>query len=270
MARFYRLLLPLAAILILTGCAFINSNNLPDAPMPANVLRVGTVNDAPPLAYAKNDAITGLESLFAAGLADSMNRRLELVPLPKEELFLALREQKIDIIMAGMTTTEAQRSRLATTSPYLSSGLNTLVRLGGYDRLGNGVRYLTAPSIRLGVVAGSAADVWLKGLRPQGAVSRFPTAPEGVQALIKESIDVFIANQTTNYYYASLYIDQGLTPGNILLTRDELAWVVRPGSDDLREAANKYLAAIKQSGALQQMLDQTIPFYRGTAYSPAQ
>jgi len=270
MARFFRLLLlpPLAALL-LTGC-MTKSTDLFGVSLPAKTLKVGTVADAPPLAYAKNDTIAGLEPLFAAGLAAALDRRLELVTLPKGKLFSALRDKKIDIVMAGMTTAEAQRHRIASTIPYLSSGQTTLVRLGDYDWLGNGIRYLTAPSIRLGVVEGSTADVWLKGLRPKGPVSRFAAAPDGVQALMKKSIDVFIFNQTANYHYASLYIDKGLTPGNILLTREELAWGVRADNDDLREAANKYLGAIEQNGDLLKMLKQTIPFYRDTAYSPVQ
>ncbi|MCL2458201.1 MAG: transporter substrate-binding domain-containing protein [Desulfobulbus sp.] len=271
MARFFRLLLlpPLASLLLLAGCA-PKSNDLLDMIMPANTLKVGTVTDAPPLAYAKNNTTTGLEALFAEGLATAMGRRLELMPLPREKLFSALRDKKIDIIMAGMTAAEAQRHRIASTPPYLVSGQTTLVRLGDYDGMGNGIRNLTEPSVRLGVVAGSTADAWIKGLRPKGSISRFATAPDGVQALMKKSIDVFIFNQTANYYYASLYIDKGLTPGAILLTREELAWGIRADNDDVREAANKYLAAINQSGALLRMLEQTIPFYRDTAYSPVQ
>jgi len=270
MARFRRLLLPLAALLVLTGCSAGKSSGLFSAIMPANTLRVGVVNDAPPLAYARDDNTpAGLEPLFAAGLANAMNRRPELVMLPRAELFSALRDKKIDIIMAGVTVAEAQRRKFGATVPYLASGQTTLVRLGDYDRLGNGIRHLTVPTTRVGVVAGGVADAWLKGLRPKGAISRFATAPEGVQALMQERIDVFICSQTANYYYASLYIDKGLTPGNILLAREELAWVVRTDDTGLREAANAYLAAIRQNGDLQRMLAQTIPFYQGTAYSPA-
>ncbi|MCL1981364.1 MAG: transporter substrate-binding domain-containing protein [Proteobacteria bacterium] len=270
-ARFFRpLVLPLlAALLLLSGCA-PKSQDLFGAIMSPKPLKVGTVIDAPPLAYAKDNTIAGLEPFFAQGLAAALDRRLELVPLPRAEMFSALRDKKIDIIMAGMTVAEAQRYRIASTTPYLASGQTTLVRLGDYDGLGNGIKHLTEPSTRLGVVTGTTADVWLKGLRPKGAISRFATPLDGVQALIKKGIDVFIFNQTTNYYYASLYIDQGLTPGNILLTREELAWGIRTDNDDLREAANKYLAGIDQSGELLKMLKQTIPFYRDTAYSPLQ
>jgi polar amino acid transport system substrate-binding protein len=268
MPRLFRILFPIVAVLVLTGCTAAKTKGLLGRFMEPAPLRVGIAADSPPLAYKKDNALVGLETHFATGLAESVERKLELVELPREELAPALREKKIDIVMAGMTVAEAQKNRLATTTPYLLSGQTTLVRLSDYDRLGSGIRHLTEPSTRLGVVAEGAADVWLKGLRPKGAISRFASALEGVQALIKGTIDVFIYSLPANFYYAALYIDKGLTPGNIPLAREELAWAVRPDDDDLREAANSYLAAIEQSGALQKMLDRAIPFYRNTAYSP--
>ena len=34
------------------------------------------------------------------------------------------------------------------------------------------------------------------------------------------------------------------------------------------QTANAYLAAIRKTGELQQLLDRSIPFYQNTAYSP--
>jgi len=268
MSRLSRPLLLFAVVLLLTGCNGAKTQGLLNKLLEPSPLRVGMVNDAPPLAYTKDGTLAGLESQFAAGLAGTLERRLELVELPREELIPALREKKIDLIMAGMTVAEAEKHKLATTTPYLLSGQTTLVRLSDYDRLGNGIRHLTEPAVRLGVVAGGTADAWLRGLRPKGAISRFGSAPDGVQALIKGTIDVFISNLPANFYYASLYVDKGLTPGSIPLAKEELAWAVRPDDDKLREAANQYLATIEQSGELQKMLDRAIPFYRNTAYSP--
>jgi len=270
MSRLSRLLLLLVAVSVLTGCAPVKTKDLLSTIMAPKTLRVGIAVDSPPLAFKKDTAVTGLETEFAAGLAESVARELELVELPREELAKALLEEKVDIVMAGMTVAEAHQNKLTPTSPYLASGQTTLVRLSDYDRLGNGIRHLTEPMVRLGVVAGGTADSWLKGLRPKGTISRFATAPEGVQALIKGTIDVFLYSLPANFYYASLYIDKGLTPGNIPLAREELAWAVRPDDDNMLKDANTYLAAIEQRGDLQKMLDRAIPFYRNTAYSPKQ
>lgn len=268
MSRLPRTLLLLVAVTVLTGCTPVKTKGLLTAIMAPKTLRVGIAVDSPPLAFKKDNAVTGLETEFAAGLAESVARKLELVELPREELANALLEKRVDIVMAGMTVAEVQQKKLAPTSPYLASGQTTLVRLSDYERLGNGIRHLTEPMVRLGVVAGGTADSWLKGLKPKGTISRFASAPEGVQALIKGTIDVFLYSLPANFYYASLYIDKGLTPGSIPLAREELAWAVRPGDDGMLKDANTYLATIEQRGDLQKMLDRAIPFYRNTAYSP--
>ncbi len=89
-----------------------------------------------------------------------------------------------------------------------------------------------------------------------------------MQALIDNAIDVFVSDLPTNCYYASLYLDKGLTPGATLMTREQLAWGVRPDDQKMLKTANEYLAAIQQSGELQKLIERAIPFYRNTAYSP--
>ena len=112
--------------------------------------------------------------------------------------------------------------------------------------------------------------MFVKSLKPRGKSLRFVTAPEGVQALIDNTIDVFIADLPTNFYYAALYVDQGLTPGTTPMTQEPLVWAVRPGNQSMQKAANEYLAAIKENGELQALIDRSIPFYKNTAYSPKQ
>jgi hypothetical protein len=78
------------------------------------------------------------------------------------------------------------------------------------------------------VVGESSGDNLLKMLKPKGTISRFPTAAEGVQALVADTIDVFVFDMATNFYYASLYVDKGLTPGERPSPVEPLAWAVRP------------------------------------------
>jgi polar amino acid transport system substrate-binding protein len=270
MSRVFRLLLILIATAALAGCQGLKTKGLFSRLRTPAPLRVGIALDRPPLAYAKGEVAIGLEVKFAAGLAQHLDRRLELVDLPRKDLAQALLDDKVDIVMAGMTVSDAQAQKLATTNPYLISGQVVLIHLDDFKQLGSGTRNLTAKSVRIGVVEGSSGDSLLKGLNPKGTISRYPQAQEGIQALIGDTIDVFLCDLPTNGYYASLYVDKGLTPGVTPLTREPLAWAVRPDDSTTRESANAYLAAIEQSGELQKMLENTLPFYRNTAYSPRQ
>ena len=264
----HTLLLLFALLILLVGCNHIKPENLLGSLTGPEKLKVGIASDAPPLAYKKNDTLTGLETKFAAGLAHSTGKTLELIELPRQGLAPALLDKKIDIIMSGLTAATALEQKLAITAPYLISGQIALVHLDVYKQLGNSVRNLTEPKVRIGVVTESPGDVFINGLQPQGKTIRYASAPDGVQALIDNAIDVFVSDLPTNCYYASLYLDKGLTPGATLMTREQLAWGVRPDDQKMLKTANEYLAAIQQSGELQKLIERAIPFYRNTAYSP--
>jgi polar amino acid transport system substrate-binding protein len=262
------LLLLFALLTLLVGCNRIKPETLLSSLTGPAKLKVGIAYDEPPLAYRKNDTLTGLETKFAAGLANATGKTLELIELPRQGLPQALLDKKIDIIMSGLTAATAQEQKLAITTPYLISGQVALVHLDVYKQLGNNTRNLTEPKVRIGVVTESPGDALIKGLKPQGKIIRYASAPEGVKALIDNAIDVFVHNLPANFYYASLYVDKGLTPGATLMTHEQLVWGVRPNDPKMLKAADEYLAAIQQSGELQNLIERAIPFYKNTAYSP--
>lgn len=268
MLRFARILLLLILPIILVGCHQLKSTPLFTGITGPAKLRVGIAVDAPPLAYKQDDAVTGLETKFAAGLARFTQKPLELIELPRQELAPALLAGKIDIIMAGLSVADAQGQKLVAIMPYFVSGQVALVHLDDYKQLGNDADNLKATEVRLGVVSASPGEVFIKGLKPKGKTTRFASAPDGVQALIDDAIDVFVCDLPANFYYAALYVDQGLTPGTTPMTREPLAWAVRPGNRAMIKDANDYLAAIQQSGELQTLIERSIPFYKNTAYSP--
>lgn len=236
----------------------------------SGALRVGLATDTPPLSY-KQDAASqtaGLEIRFAVELAASMGKELQVLSVPRSALLQALKAKKVDIVMGGLTVAEIQANQMEASNSYLMSGQVALVHLDDYQRLGIGTTNLGAKNVRLGVVEGSAGDAMLTTLSPLGQTTRFAAAETGVNALLANKIDAFIYDMPTNDYYAARFVAQGLTPGSTLLTHEPLAWALRPGDERLRVAANEYLAALEQSGKLQPMLSQTIPFFRNTTYSP--
>lgn len=271
-SSFNRLTAPLAIIftllLVLPGCSRWKMGSLfSKEPASPAILKVGIAADSPPLIFKKNGAVTGLETSLAAGLARSMSRQAELIELSRAELAKALLDKKIDIIMAGITAEYASASALAASTPYLLSGQAALVHLDDVKLSGN-PQALAQKQVRLGVVAKTAGDRYAAALKPQGKVSRFPSAQEGVQALINDTIDVLIHDMPAICHYASQHVEKGLTPGTKLLTSEELVWAIRPDDSAMQKAANTYLETIGKSGDLQEMIKQAVPFYKATIYSP--
>ena len=268
MSSILRLLVAAVTACIIAGCGNSRPHGFFHSLFTRQPLRVGIAPDMPPLIMKKNGKTGGLELAFAQGLAQSLNRPLELVELPRTALAEALAGKRIDIVMSGMSVAEAQRQKLATTDPYLVSGQVVLVHLDDFEEFGHGSRALTNADIRLGVVAGSPGETLLKGLEAKGSISRYSTGLSGLRALLMNKIDVFIHDYPANNLYAAQFVEQGLTPGVTLLTREPLAWAILPENTDLRREANTYLEGLARSGELEKMLTQALPFYRNTAYSP--
>jgi ABC-type amino acid transport substrate-binding protein len=74
-------------------------------------LRVGTTPQYPPLTFPQQGHVTGLEVDCARGVAAELGRRVEVVELAWEALIPALEAGQIDVIMSGMSITEARARR---------------------------------------------------------------------------------------------------------------------------------------------------------------
>lgn len=258
-------------LISLAGCGHLTSTATYQRFFGPSLLRVGMVADAPPLAYKKNSALTGLETQFAAGLATATGRQLELVELPAAELAPALLAGRIDIVMAGLTVRAIEQEQLVATAPYLRSGVVALVRLDKHKQLGTGgAQSLTAGGVRLGMVAGTGGENFVSGLKKKGKNNRFLTTEAAVRALVANAVDVLVLDLPISLHYASLHVDQGLTPGTTLMTTEQLAWAVRPDDWKMRKEADHYLQTIGKNGELQDLFERFLPFYTSSDYSPRQ
>jgi ABC-type amino acid transport substrate-binding protein len=83
-----------------------------------------------------------------------------------------------------------------------------------------------------------------------------PTVEEGVAALRKGEIDVFIHDAPTIWRIAGNPGEQQLKGLYWRLTDEYLAWAVRKEDEPLRFAINRELTQIRQSGRLTEILSR--------------
>jgi len=247
----------------LTGC--LQSGDLAsspaDPPSPAQ-LRVGISPTGPPMIFRENGRISGLEADFARGLARRLGRTARFVELDFERQIPALLSGKIDIIMSGMTITQARSYRIAFAKPYMTTGQVSLVRLKDYNRFNDGFPPLMNPAVRVGTIRGTTGDMLVVQNKAKGEIRKFDTPDQAVRALLDNTIDAFVYDLPMNFYLGAKYADQGLKPVVIPMSREYLAWGVRKGDRQLLEQANAYLDDLKEQGRLQEMIVHWIPFYR--------
>ncbi|WP_457575964.1 transporter substrate-binding domain-containing protein [Desulfomarina sp.] len=249
-------------VTIFSGCTSLVTQKTGENEILNHSLRVGISTSSPPIAYREGGKITGLEVSFARGLARFCGKKLKLVQLPWEDQIPSLLQGKIDIIMSGMTVTELRRYRIRFSTPYMVSGQVALIRRIDRNRFGGTISDLLNPQVRLGTVDGTTGDLFIQDVKANGARTVFPVSAEAVKALLENKIDAFIYDLPQNLYLASKYADKGLIPTNILLTKEFLAWGIRPDNENLLENANNYLKSLTRTGNLVPLIQQWVPYYQ--------
>lgn len=222
-----------------------------------NVLRVGVAPDMPPLVFKSDSEIKGMEPDFARALAASMGKTVQFVELPWEKLPDALLNGKIDIIMSGMTITQARLMRMNFSKPYLQAGQTILVRRSDAALIG---MTLGDPKTPVGAQKGTTGDFWIKQNCSRSQRILFSSPQKGAKALLAKRIDAFICDAPVNWWLASVNEAAGLTVVGGYLTEEYLGWGIRKEDTALLEAANKFIDEGRASGKLLSIVKTWIPY----------
>ncbi len=261
--RLVFLIFSIAGLYIITGCTSTNQKAdestiiEPDI----NILRVGVTPNAPPLIFKQEGKVVGLEADFARELAKYLGKSLRFVELEWEDLIPALLENKIDIIMSGMTRTALREVRIAFTTRYLESGQMALIRREDAARFSTGIFALTTSSA-IGVIKNTFGEYFVDERYSSVKKVMFSTPQAAAQAVMDKKIDMFIYDAPMVFYLASENETKGLTVLWTLLTREDLAWGVRKDNTALLKSANNFLQDPNNEKMLKKMTQYWIPFAR--------
>ena len=220
-------------------------------------LRIGTVENAPPLIFRQKGRWVGLEADLARALADRLGMEPLFIAYPASQLASALLEGNVDVLMAGLSITEERRVQMDFSSPYLVVGQAALIRTSDLRRYNTDIRIRSA-NARIGVVAGGKGDELVSRYFTNARRIAVPDAETGAQALLRNEIDMLIHDATAEWWISLSYEGQ-LAIAPALFAREEIAWGVRRGSVALREAANQALADWQKTGELESILKRWIP-----------
>ncbi len=257
------LLFSIAVVSLITGCVSTDqkaAESIVIAP-DKNILRVGVTPNAPPLIFKQANKVVGLEADFARELAKYLGKSLRFIELEWEDQIPALLENRIDIIMSGMTRTPLREVRIAFTTRYLESGQMALIRREDVARYSTGFFALTTSSA-IGVIKDTTGEYFVEINYSSVKKKTFSTPRAAAQAVIDKKIDLFIYDAPMIIYLASEYENKGLTVLYALLIREDLAWGVRKDDTELLNSANSFLQNPDNEKMLKKMTQYWIPFAR--------
>jgi polar amino acid transport system substrate-binding protein len=243
------------------GCASTENQTTPNYIAPdENVLRVGVSTNAPPLIYKQGEKIVGLEAELAHELAKFLNKSVYFTEIKWEDQISALLDNQTDIIMSGMSITALREFRIAFSKPYFRSGQMALMHKKDTARFSAGFFAITAQYLRIGVVKGTTGEYFVrKSFHSAKKIETFSTAKDGVEALIKQKLDLFIHDAPIIMMLAAENESRAVLPLYSLLTEEYLAWGIRKDDTELLESANRFMTNIRGDGRLKKIVKRWIP-----------
>jgi polar amino acid transport system substrate-binding protein len=256
-----RLLLLLVAVALAAGCVQDYYRVAPPADeVPVNALRVGVTSSYPPIVFRQAGQLAGVEADLARLLGARLGRPAHFVEVAWDQQVDALLARRTDIIMSGMSVTEARAIRIAFTDPYLEGGLMAAVRTEDAQRYGSRDALLQTPAT-VGVIERTTGDVFVQQNFPNARRVALTVASDGALALRRRTIDVFVHDGPAIAWLVAAN-EADLTGLREPLTRENLAWGVRRDDAQLLAQVNEILGAWKRDGTLNDVLARWLPNLR--------
>ena len=245
-------------LLGLGGCA---GNGVKTGQAPGNPILVGVTPNYPPVIFKTNEQITGLEADLARRLGAELKRPIEFVEISWERQIPALLEGKIDIIMSGMTITQARQVRITFSQPYLTSGLMIAFaaeNASKYTSLKNIMEWVPA----VGFVASTTGEVYARDkFREENRMVPVKSANEAALALKNRRIDIFVYDAPSVVWIVSENeAELKLLPE--LLNIEYLGWGLRRDDQELLVMVNALLSRWKNDGTLKQTILKWLPYWK--------
>jgi ABC-type amino acid transport substrate-binding protein len=230
-------------------------------------LRVGMAPDYPPVAFRQPAGVDGLEVDFAKALGQELGRPVEFVTLKREELIDYLLNQKVDIIMSGMSVTKARQLRVSFADPYVRNQLRAIFPVKAAAQFKTKDDVVNAKA-KIGVITGTVAETFVKQNCTNAQLVNF-TARENIPFyLLRDGrMDLYIDDTfALAYMFSKNEANMAYLPD--ALSEDTLAWGIRPGDTELLAQANKTLAKWKANGTLEQILTRWVPYVKKLNEAP--
>jgi len=252
------LLVALALVLLIAGgCASlgVGKSSKPSQShltriVESGVMRVGMSGEQPPLNMtSKTGEILGLDVALARVLAAAIGVRAEIVQVPFPRLIDALEKDEIDLIMSGMTITAQRNLRVVFVGPYYVSGQSLLSKSTAL--LGSKPDALNEPKVRLAALRSSTSQTWAQRTVPKATLTLTQSIDEGIQLVITDQVDAFVADQEICYFAMLRHPNAGLATRAEPFTVEPIGIALPPDEPQLMNLISNYLGALEMDGALQ-------------------
>jgi polar amino acid transport system substrate-binding protein len=231
------------------------------AAKPPAELRVGITTNYPPIAFEENGKVVGVEADLAKKLGEELPTKITFVELDWDDLWSALRDGKIDVVMSGVSITERRSQLVSFADPYLRVGQMALVRKTDMAKLSDPAA-MNQPGRRVGVEKNTTGEAYARRHLDKATVVPFDSVDLGLAALRGGDVDYFIHDAPTVWRVVGRAPkeDPELIGLYRPLTDEYLAWAVRKAdAATLGALLDAKIEEWQKDGELQVVIDRWIP-----------
>ena len=225
------------------------------------VLRFGTAAVTVPMSYMSgSNEITGFDIELARRIANSLNKRLEVINMEFGALLPALIAGRADFVGAGMSITEERAKSVLFSDSYYEGGIVALVNKPPDTGSQDGKRAISSlddlHDKRLGVLMGTIYDEYAERNFPGAGKYSFNAVPDMLLSLSTGRIDAAFVDQP---YVALLLADN---PQLDVLEKNlfyvDIAAGFNKRNPALRRQFDEYLEYIKNAGIHDEIVNRWI------------
>ena len=215
------------------------------------ILRVGMSTFVPWAMKDKTGKLIGFEIDVAKRLAEDSGWKVEFVPTAWDGIIPSLLSNKFDVIIGGMSITEARAKSVLFTEPYSHSG----VQLAANKELAEGFTQISDFDSRRVKIAARRGAFTVQVARetfPKAKVLQFDDDAQAFQEVLNGNAHAVIASSPKPEHEAIKNADTLFIPFEERLSKGNEAFAVRLGETDKTEFFNEWIKARTEDGWLKE------------------
>jgi lysine-arginine-ornithine-binding protein len=224
------------------------------AAVSAQSLKIATEGAYPPFNNTTADGeLVGFDVDIAKALCEQMGRECEIVAQDWDGIIPGLVQGKYDAIVASMSITEERLQSIDFTDPYYSNYLALIAKDGGSMSMDD------VDGKAVGAQRSTVASQWAEDeYGRRGDIKLYDTQTAAYSDLTAGRIDVLASDYLPAAEWLRDNPDYAVI-GDKIDIGDKIGIGIRKGEDDLKQALNDALKAIRDNGTYKAINDQYFP-----------
>lgn len=206
-------------------------------------ITMGTNAEFEPFEYRENGAeVTGFDVEIAKEIAKKLGKELVIEDMDFDTLLLALSNDKVDFVAAGLTANDERRTQVDFSDTYFRSKQMIIVSADNTD-------IQTAEDLagkKVGVQLGTTGDLYASMDETIDSVVQFKTGTLAVMDLKNGQVDAVVIDAEPAKKMTEGQSDLKLLDAPFV--EEEYAIAVKKGDADLAKAINETLEELKANG----------------------